>query len=99
MLQEEDEEKKGQDVIEECTLNNELILHIYSKWKMSNSEGSVNKREMGKSLKKLKRKFETMKGYEGDKRIMFEFILKGFAESDIWDKVNEPLSPKLNEDE
>ncbi|GJX30989.1 hypothetical protein Tco_0240844 [Tanacetum coccineum] len=27
-----------------------------------------------------------MKGREGDERIMFEFILKGFAESEIWDK-------------
>ncbi|GJT81202.1 hypothetical protein Tco_1055544 [Tanacetum coccineum] len=40
-----------------------------------------------------------MKGYEGDERIMFEFILNGFAERKIWDKVKEPLSPKLNEDE
>ncbi|GKG26325.1 hypothetical protein Tco_0399471 [Tanacetum coccineum] len=54
---------------------------------------------MGESLKKLKRKFEIMKGYEGDERIMFEFILNGFAKSDIWDKVKEPLSLKLNEDE
>ncbi|GJZ92367.1 hypothetical protein Tco_0664432 [Tanacetum coccineum] len=49
MLQEEEEEKKGQDVIEE---------------KMPNLEGSVNKGELGESSKKLKRKFETMKGYE-----------------------------------
>nr|GEV17049.1 hypothetical protein [Tanacetum cinerariifolium] len=66
---------------------------------MSNSESFVNKGEIRKSSKKLKRKFETMKGCEGDERIMFEFILKGFAESEIWDKVKEPLSPKLNEDE
>ncbi|GJZ02367.1 hypothetical protein Tco_0520328 [Tanacetum coccineum] len=66
---------------------------------MSNSEGSVNKGEMGESSKKLKRKFETMKGYEGDEKIMFEFILKGFAESEIWDKFKEPLRLKLNEDE
>ncbi|GJT36504.1 hypothetical protein Tco_0926923 [Tanacetum coccineum] len=46
---------------------------------MSNSEGSVNKGEMGESSKKSKRKFETIKGYEGDERIMFEFILRGFV--------------------
>ncbi|GJT51780.1 hypothetical protein Tco_0977937 [Tanacetum coccineum] len=66
---------------------------------MSNSEGSINKGEIGESSKKLKRKFEKIKGYEGDERILFEFILRGFAESKIWDKVKEPLSPKLNEDE
>ncbi|GJV91513.1 hypothetical protein Tco_1539326 [Tanacetum coccineum] len=54
---------------------------------------------MRESSKKLKRKFETMKGYEGDERIMFKFILRGFAKSEIWDKVKEPLSLKLNEDE
>ncbi|GKC42117.1 hypothetical protein Tco_1059839, partial [Tanacetum coccineum] len=37
-------------------------------------------RRDGESSKKLKRKFETMKGYEGDERIMFEFILRGFME-------------------
>ncbi|GJU25134.1 hypothetical protein Tco_1163755 [Tanacetum coccineum] len=85
MLQEEEEEeKKGQDVIEE---------------QMSNLEGSVNQGEIGESSEKLKRKFETMKGYEGDERIIFEFILNGFAKCEIWDKVKEPLSPKLNEDE
>ncbi|GJZ41681.1 DUF4219 domain-containing protein [Tanacetum coccineum] len=66
---------------------------------MSNSEESANKGGIGESLKKLKRKFETIKGYEGDEIIMFEFVLKGFAESKIWDKIKEPLSPKLNEDE
>ncbi|GJR55683.1 hypothetical protein Tco_1406204 [Tanacetum coccineum] len=66
---------------------------------MSNSKGSVNKGEIEGSSKKLKRKFKTMKGYEGDERIMFEFILKGFTESEIWDEVKESLSPKLNEDE
>ncbi|GKD53270.1 hypothetical protein Tco_1286657 [Tanacetum coccineum] len=54
---------------------------------------------MGENSKKSKRKFETMKGYEGAERIMFEFILRGFAESEIWDKVNVPLSPRMNEDE
>ncbi|GJR59938.1 hypothetical protein Tco_1502100 [Tanacetum coccineum] len=53
---------------------------------------------MRESSKKLKRKFETMKGYEGDERIMFKFILRGFAKSEIWDKVKEPLRTKLNED-
>ncbi|GJU70116.1 hypothetical protein Tco_1256375 [Tanacetum coccineum] len=36
--------------------------------KMANSKGFVNKGEMGESSKKSKRKFETMKGYEGDER-------------------------------
>nr|GEY15474.1 hypothetical protein [Tanacetum cinerariifolium] len=66
---------------------------------MSNSKGSVNKGVMRENSKKLKGKFETMKGNEGDERIMFEFILKGFVKSKVWDKVKEPLSPKLNEDE
>ncbi|GKD97860.1 hypothetical protein Tco_1381757 [Tanacetum coccineum] len=66
---------------------------------MPNSEGFVNSREMGESSKKSKRKFETMKGYEGDERIMFEFILRGFVESEIWDKIKEPLSQRMNEDE
>ncbi|GKD74755.1 hypothetical protein Tco_1333037 [Tanacetum coccineum] len=67
--------------------------------KISNSEESGNKEEMGESSKKLKRKFETMKVYEGDERVMFEFILRDFAKSEIWDNIKEPLSPKLNEDE
>nr|GEY21249.1 hypothetical protein [Tanacetum cinerariifolium] len=66
---------------------------------MSNSEGSMNKEEMKESSKKLKRKFKTLKGYEGVERIMLKFILKGFTKSKIWDKVKEPISPKLNEDE
>ncbi|GJU47766.1 hypothetical protein Tco_1217321 [Tanacetum coccineum] len=36
--------------------------------KMSNSEESVNKGEIGESSKKLKRKFKTMKGYIRDER-------------------------------
>ncbi|GJZ75966.1 hypothetical protein Tco_0640431 [Tanacetum coccineum] len=47
---------------------------------MSNSEDFVNKGEIGESSKKLKRKFKTMKGYESDESVMFEFILRGFAE-------------------
>ncbi|GJY48900.1 hypothetical protein Tco_0438856 [Tanacetum coccineum] len=35
---------------------------------MSNSEEFVNDGEIRESSKKLKRKFETMKGYEGDER-------------------------------
>nr|GEU79660.1 reverse transcriptase domain-containing protein [Tanacetum cinerariifolium] len=50
---------------------------------MSNSEGSANKGEMKESSKKLKRKIKTMKGYEGDERIMFEFILRGFTKKDV----------------
>ncbi|GKB40940.1 hypothetical protein Tco_0885882, partial [Tanacetum coccineum] len=46
----------------------ECELKTKDKAKMSNSEESVNKGEMGESSKKLKRKFETMKGYEGDER-------------------------------
>ncbi|GJZ98119.1 reverse transcriptase domain, reverse transcriptase zinc-binding domain protein [Tanacetum coccineum] len=68
-------------------------------WKMSNSEEPVNKGEMGESSKKLKRKYETMKGFKGDERVMFEFILRDFGEREIWDKVKEPLSPWLNENE
>ncbi|GKA90115.1 hypothetical protein Tco_0811927 [Tanacetum coccineum] len=75
----------------------EIVSLNYIK-KMSNSEGSVNKGEVEESSKKLKRKFEKIKGNEGDERIMFEFILRGFAKSKIWDKVKEPLSLKLNED-
>ncbi|GJS06212.1 hypothetical protein Tco_0363008 [Tanacetum coccineum] len=60
---------------------------------------SVNEGEMEESSKKLKRIFETMKRYECDERIMFEFILRDFVESEIYDKVKEPLSPRLNEDE
>nr|GEV49670.1 putative reverse transcriptase domain-containing protein [Tanacetum cinerariifolium] len=66
---------------------------------MSNSEEFTNKGEIGESSKKLKRNFETIKRYVGDERIVFEFILRGFMESEIWDKIKEPLSPKLNEDE
>nr|GEZ29270.1 hypothetical protein [Tanacetum cinerariifolium] len=54
---------------------------------------------MLETLKKLKRKFKTMKGYEGDERIMFEFILRGFAKSKNWDKVKAPLSLRMNVDE
>ncbi|GKB11317.1 hypothetical protein Tco_0845240 [Tanacetum coccineum] len=46
---------------------------------MSKSKGSMNKGDMGQSSKILKRKFETMKIYEGDEKIMFEFILRGFT--------------------
>nr|GEY65292.1 hypothetical protein [Tanacetum cinerariifolium] len=67
--------------------------------KISNSEESVNEGEIGESSKKLKKKFKTMKGYEGDERVMFEFILRDFMESEIWDKVKEPLSLRLNEDD
>ncbi|GJS81229.1 hypothetical protein Tco_0747770 [Tanacetum coccineum] len=74
----------------------EAVKRIFRK--MSNSEESVNKGEIGESSKKLKRKFETMKGYIRDERVMFEFILRDFAESEIWDKVKESLNPRLNED-
>ncbi|GJX49810.1 reverse transcriptase domain-containing protein [Tanacetum coccineum] len=53
----------------------------------------------GESSRKFKRKFETLKGYKGDERVMFEFIVRYFAESEIWDKVKEPLSPRLNKHE
>ncbi|GKD85035.1 hypothetical protein Tco_1356189 [Tanacetum coccineum] len=52
---------------------------------------------MGEGSKK--RKYETMKGHGCDERIMFEFILRGFVKSEIWDKIKESLSPRLNEDE
>ncbi|GKB17475.1 hypothetical protein Tco_0851398 [Tanacetum coccineum] len=57
----------------------------------------MNIEEMGEISRKLKRKFETMKGYEGDKRAMLEFILRDFAKNQIWDKVKETLSTRLNE--
>ncbi|GJR96572.1 hypothetical protein Tco_0268746 [Tanacetum coccineum] len=75
----------------------EAVKRIFRK--MSNSEESINEEEMGESSKKLKRKFETMKGYEGDERVVFNFILRDFPESEIWDQVKEPLCPRLNEDE
>ncbi|GKE91402.1 hypothetical protein Tco_1572497 [Tanacetum coccineum] len=40
----------------------------------------MNKGEIEESSKKSKRKFETIKGYEGDERIMFEFIFRAFVE-------------------
>nr|GEU79953.1 hypothetical protein [Tanacetum cinerariifolium] len=83
MLQEEGEEKR-QDVIEE---------------KIYNLEESVNEGETRESSKRLKRKFETIKGYEDDERVMFEFIFRDFAKSEIWDKVKEPLSPRFHDDE
>ncbi|GJZ64199.1 hypothetical protein Tco_0620620 [Tanacetum coccineum] len=66
---------------------------------MLNLEEFLNKGEMRESSKKLKMKFETMKGYEGDERVMFEFIPRDFTKSEMWDKVKEPLSPRLNEHE
>ena len=36
---------------------------------------------------------------EGDDRIMFEYGLRCFAESEVWELIKEPLSPWLNEDE
>nr|GEZ79781.1 retrovirus-related Pol polyprotein from transposon TNT 1-94 [Tanacetum cinerariifolium] len=39
------------------------------------------KGEMGENSKKLKRKFKTIKGYEGDE---FKFILRGFVETLGW---------------
>ncbi|GJW71792.1 hypothetical protein Tco_0128709 [Tanacetum coccineum] len=53
----------------------------------------------GGELKEVEKEIETMKGYESDERITFEFILRGFAESEIWDKVKVPLSPRMNGDE
>ncbi|GJR83831.1 hypothetical protein Tco_0154616 [Tanacetum coccineum] len=40
-----------------------------------------------------------MKGYKGEERVMFEFILKDIAESEIWNKVKVPLSIRLHEHE
>ncbi|GJX66020.1 phospholipase-like protein [Tanacetum coccineum] len=62
----------------------------------SNSEGSMNKGEMGESSKKSKRKFKTMKEYEGDERIMFEFILRGFMEKQMPNQKN-VLNPLMIE--
>ncbi|GJY25884.1 retrovirus-related pol polyprotein from transposon TNT 1-94 [Tanacetum coccineum] len=70
------------------------FLYLTGSRKMSNLEGSINKGEMGESSKK--RKLETMKGYDGDERIMFEFILRGFAESEIWDKIKDECPQRSN---
>ncbi|GKG05409.1 hypothetical protein Tco_0325495, partial [Tanacetum coccineum] len=52
-----------------------------------NSKESVNRGEVEERSMKLKRKFKTMKGYEGGERVMFEFIFRDVSESEIWDKV------------
>ena len=69
---------------------------------MSLSEGSINNKKMNKnpeSSKNKKRSFLDMMKNEGDDRIMFEYGLRCFAESEVWDLIKEPLSPRLNEDE
>nr|GEW24093.1 hypothetical protein [Tanacetum cinerariifolium] len=71
------------------------LLYLTASRTMCNSEGFVNKGEIEESSKKSKRKFKTMKGYEGDEQIMFEFILRGFAESEIWDKMNRKLEDEM----
>ncbi|GJZ61344.1 zf-CCHC domain-containing protein [Tanacetum coccineum] len=73
-------------------------LH-YLTARMPNSEESVNRGEVEESSKKLKRKFKTMKGYEGGERVMFEFIFRDISKSEIWDKVKVPLSLRLYEHE
>ncbi|PWA87521.1 hypothetical protein CTI12_AA129380 [Artemisia annua] len=69
---------------------------------MSLSEGSINNNQGNlnpESSKRLKRSFMYMIKNEGDDRIMFEYGLRTFAESKVWDLIKEPLSPRLNEDE
>jgi hypothetical protein len=69
---------------------------------MSHSEGSVNNNQGNQypeSSKRLKRSFTDMMKKEGDDRIKFEYELRTFAESEVWDLIKEPLSPRLCEDE
>ena len=69
---------------------------------MSLSERSVNNNQDNpnpESSKRLKRSFSNMMHNEGDDRIMFEYELRRFAESEVWDLIKKPLSPRLNEDE
>ena len=69
---------------------------------MSLSEGSVNNNQGNQnpeSSKRLKRSFMDMMKKEGDDRIKFEYELRTFAESEVWDLIKEPLSPRLCEDE
>ncbi|PWA62071.1 hypothetical protein CTI12_AA368400 [Artemisia annua] len=69
---------------------------------MSLSEGSVNNNQGNQnpeSSKRLKRSFTDMMKKEGDDRIKFEYELRTFAESEVWDLIKEPLSPRLCEDE
>ncbi|PWA34580.1 hypothetical protein CTI12_AA617720 [Artemisia annua] len=69
---------------------------------MSLSEGSINNNQGNQnpeSSKRLKRSFMDMMKKEGDDRIKFEYELRTFAESEVWDLIKEPLSPRLCEDE
>ncbi|PWA63122.1 hypothetical protein CTI12_AA357470 [Artemisia annua] len=69
---------------------------------MSLSEGSINNNQgnqIPKSSKRLKRSFMNMMKNEGDDRIMFEYELRTFAESEVWDLIKKPLSPRLCENE
>ncbi|PWA83780.1 hypothetical protein CTI12_AA164720 [Artemisia annua] len=69
---------------------------------MSHSEVSINNKRLNQnpeSSKSKKRSLMDMMKNEGDDRIMFEYGLRCFAESEVWDLIKEPLSPRLNEDE
>ncbi|PWA99516.1 hypothetical protein CTI12_AA005940 [Artemisia annua] len=69
---------------------------------MSLLEGSINNNQGNhnpESSKRLKRSFTDMMKNEGDDRIMFEYGLRTFTESEVWDLIKEPLSPRLSEDE
>ncbi|PWA43631.1 hypothetical protein CTI12_AA533820 [Artemisia annua] len=69
---------------------------------MSLSEGSINNKQGNlnpESSKRLKRSFMGIMKNEGDDRIMFEYWLRTFAESEVWDLIKESLSPRLCEDE
>ena len=66
------------------------------------SEGSVNNNQGNQnpeSSKRLKRSFMDMMKKEGDDRIKFEYELRTFEESEVWDLIKEPLSQRLCEDE
>ncbi|GJR55597.1 hypothetical protein Tco_1406118 [Tanacetum coccineum] len=82
----------------------ENVANILAK-PLENDQFSYLRLGLGLMLQEEEEEEEEKKGqdvieeYEGDERIMFKFILKGFAKSEIWDNVKEPLSLKLNEDE
>ncbi|PWA83815.1 hypothetical protein CTI12_AA060640 [Artemisia annua] len=69
---------------------------------MPHSENSINNKKVNnnpESSKNKKRSFMDMMKNEGDDRITFEYGLRCFAESEVWDLIKEPLSPRMNEDE
>ncbi|PWA88201.1 hypothetical protein CTI12_AA122700 [Artemisia annua] len=69
---------------------------------MPHSEDSINNKKVNnnpENSKNKKRSFMDMMKNEGDDMITFEYGLRCFAESEVWDLIKEPLSPRMNEDE